>query len=62
MDANGLELGLGPDKTAGLLSAALQDNLANPLMVGERILPLVPTYKYLGVITHCDGPTVSVVS
>ena len=59
MDANGLELGLGPDKTAGLLSAALQDNLASPLMVGERVLPLVPQYKYLGVITHCDGPTVS---
>ena len=22
-------------------------------MVGERVLPLVPQYKYLGVITHC---------
>ena len=54
-----LELGVAPDKTAGLLHHLLEE-LGAPLRgdrlrVGERELPLVEVYKYLGLLASRLG-------
>ena len=54
MGGHDFELGVAPDKTAGLLNAAAAV-CGHQLMVGDRELPLVEAYKYLGLLTSYKG-------
>lgn len=59
MTEHGLQLGVASDKTAALISAALQrmgsHSALSALHVGDRELPLVSFYKYLGLLVHWKG-------
>jgi hypothetical protein len=59
MGRKDLQLGVAPDKTAGLLSRELErmgEQLrGDPLRVGDRELPLVELYRYLGLLVSYEG-------